>query len=148
MIEKGFIRPSYLAWGALVLFVRKKDGSLYLFNNYQELKKVTNKNKYPLPRINDLFDQLAGSKVFSRIDLRSCYHQLKVRAEDILKTVFRTLYGHYEFLMMSFQLTNMLTMLIELMIQVFHDYRDEFIMVFIDDILVYLKTREDHETHL
>ena len=94
MIEKGFIRPSHSPWGAPVLFVKKKDGSLRLCIDYRGLNKVTIKNKYPLPRIDDLFDQLAGSRVFSRIDLRSGYHQLKVRAEDIPKTAFRTRYGH------------------------------------------------------
>ena len=148
MIEKGFIRPSHLPWGAPVLFVKKKDGSLRLCIDYKGLNKVTIKNKYPLPRIDDLFDQLAGSRVFSRIDLRSGYHQLKVRAEDIPKTAFRTRYGHYEFLVMSFGLTNAPAAFMELMNRVFHDYLDKFIIVFIDDILVYSKTREDHETHL
>ena len=109
MIEKGFIRPSHSPWGAPVLFVKKKDGSLRLCVDYRGLNKVTIKNKYPLPRIDDPFDQLAGSRVFSRIDLRSGYHQLKVRAEDIPKTAFRTRYGHYEFLVMSFGLTNAVT---------------------------------------
>ena len=131
-----------------MLFVKKKDGSLRLCIDYRGLNKVTIKNKYPLPRIDDLFDQLAGSRVFSRIDLRSCYHQLKVRAEDIPKTAFRTRYGHYEFLVMSFGLTNAPAAFMELMNRVFHDYLDKFIIVFIDDILVYSKTREDHETHL
>ena len=148
MIEKGFIRPSHSPWGAPVLFVKKKDGSLRLCIDYRGLNKVTIKNKYPLPRIDDLFDQLAGSRVFSRIDLRSGYHQLKVRAEDIPKTAFRTRYGHYEFLVMSFGLTNAPAAFMELMNRVFHDYLDKFIIVFIDDILVYSKTREDHETHL
>ena len=107
---------------------------------------MTIKNKYPLPRIDDIFDQLAGSRVFSRIDLRSGYHQLKVRAEDIPKTAFRTRYGHYEFLVMLFGLTNAPAAFMELMNRVFHDYLDKFIIVFIDDILVYSKTREDHET--
>ena len=97
---------------------------------------MTIKNKYPLPRIDDLFDQLAGSRVFSRIDLRSGYHQLKVRAEDIPKTAFRTRYGHYEFLVMSFRLTNTPAAFMELMNRVFYDYLDKFIIVFIDDILV------------
>ena len=106
MIEKGFIRPSHSPWGAPVLFMKKKDSSLRLCIDYRGLNKVTIKNKYSLPRIDDLFVQLVRSRVFSRIDLRSGYHQLKVRAEDIPKTVFRTRYGHYEFLVMSFGLIN------------------------------------------
>ena len=148
LIEKGFIRPSHSPWGAPVLFVKKKDGSLRLCIDYRELNKVTIKNKYPLPRIDDLFDQLAGSKVFSKIDLRSGYHQLKVKEEDIPKTAFRTRYGHYEFLVMSFRLTNAPAAFMDLMNRVFHDYLDKFIIVFIDDILVYSKSSEDHETHL
>ena len=131
-----------------MLFVKKKDGSLRLCIDYRGLNKVTIKNKYPLPRIDDLFDQLAGSRVFSRIDLRSGYHQLKVRAEDIPKTAFRTRYGHYKFLVMSFGLTNAPAAFMELMNRVFHDYLDKFIIVSIDDILVYSKTRKDHETYL
>ena len=140
MIEKRFIRPSHSPWGAPVLFVKKKDGSLRLCIDYKGLNKVMIKNKYPLPRIDDLFDQLAGSRVFSSIDLRSGYHQLKVRAEDIPKTAFRTRYGHYEFLVMSFGLTNAPAAFMELMNRAFHYYLDNFIIVFINDILVYSKT--------
>ena len=107
---------------------------------------MTIKNKYPLPRIDDIFDQLARSRVFSRIDLRFGYLQLKERVEDIPEIVFRTRYGHYEFLVISFELTNALAAFMKLMNRVFHDYMDKFIIVFIDDILVYSKTREDHET--
>ena len=131
-----------------MLFVKKKDGSLRLCIDYRGLNKVTIKNKYPLPRIDDLFDQLAGSRVFSRIDLRSGYHQLKVRAEDIPKTAFRTRYGHYKFLVMSIGLTNAPAAFMKLINRVFHDYLDKFIIVFKDDILVYSKTPEDYETHL
>ena len=106
LLDKGFIRPSVSPWGAPVLFVRKKDGSLRMCIDYRQLNKVTVKNKYPLPRIDDLFDQLQGASYFSKIDLRSHYHQLKVRECDIPKTTFRTRYGHFEFFVMSFGLTN------------------------------------------
>jgi hypothetical protein len=104
LLDKGFIRPSISPWGAPVLFVKKKDGSLRMCIDYRELNKLTVKNRYPLPRIDDLFDQLQGASWFSEINLRSGYHQLKVRNEDIPKTAFCTRYGHYEFLVMSFGL--------------------------------------------
>ena len=106
LLDKGFIRPNISQWGAPVLFFKKKDGSLRLCIDYRQLNKVTIKNKYPLPRIDNLFDQLQGESYFSKIDLRLGYYQLRVRGEDVPKTDFRTRYGHYEFLVMSFGLSN------------------------------------------
>ena len=148
LVDGGFIRPSISPWGAPVLFVKKKDGTWRLCIDYRQLNKVTIRNKYPLPRIDDLFDQLQGAKVFSKIDLRSGYHQLRIRESDISKTTFRTRYGHYEFLVMSFGLTNALAAFMDLMNRVFRPYLDKFIIVFIDDILVYSRSELEHERHL
>ncbi|KAL4037249.1 hypothetical protein IC575_000837 [Cucumis melo] len=148
LVDKGYIRPSVLPWGVPVLFVKKKDGTLRLCIDYRQLNKVTIRNKYPLLRINDLFDQLRGAALFSKIDLRSGYHQLKVRESDIAKTTFRTRYGHYEFRVMPFGLTNAPAVFMDLMNRIFHRYLDKFVIVFIDDILVYSVDREFHEEHL
>ena len=148
LVSKGFVRPSTSPWGAPVLFVKKKDGSLRLCIDYRELNKVTIRNQYPLPRIDDLFDQLQGARVFSKIDPRSGYHQLKIRSEDVPKTAFKTRYGHYEFLVMPFGLTNAPAVFMDLMNRIFQPYLDQFVIVFIDDILIYSCSKEDHKDHL
>ncbi|KAL4023218.1 hypothetical protein IC575_016969 [Cucumis melo] len=148
LLDKGFIRPSVSPWGAPVLFVKKKDGSMRLFIDYRELNKVTVKNRYPLPRIDDLFDQLQGATVFSKIDLRSGYHQLRIKVGDVPKTAFRSRYGHYEFIVMSFGLTIAPSVFMDLMNRVFREFLNTFVIVFIDDILIYSKTEAEHEEHL
>ena len=145
LLEKGFIRPSVSPWGAPMHFVKKKDGTLQLC---RQLNKMTVKNKYLLPGIDDLFDQLKGASVFSKIDLQSGYHQLRIKDTDVHKMVFRTQYGHYEFFVMSFGLTNAPAAFMDLMNHVFLSYVDQFVMVFIDNILMYSKDRENHDTHL
>jgi hypothetical protein len=146
--SKGFICPSSSHWGAPVLFVEKKDGTQWMCVDYRSLNEVTIKNKYPLLRIEDLFDQMKGASVFSKIDLRSGYHQLKIRESDIPKTVFCTRYGLYEYTVMSFGLTNALAYFMYLINKVFMEYLDKFVVVFIDDILIFSKTEEEHEKHL
>jgi hypothetical protein len=148
LLDKGYIRPSASPWGCPALFVKKKDNSLRLCVDYRPLNAVTIKNKYPLPRIDILFDHLAGSKVFSKIDLRSGYHQIKIRSSDIPKIAFSTRYGLYEYLVMSFGLTNAPAYFMYLMNSVFMQELDKFFVVFIDDILIYSKNPEDHRNHL
>jgi hypothetical protein len=148
LLNKEFICPCTSPWGCPALFVKKKDESLRLCIDYRPLNAVTIKNKYPLPRIDVLFDQLVGAKVFSKIDLRSGYHQIKIRASDIPKTAFSTRYGLYEFLVMSFGLTNAPAYFMYLMNFVFMPELDKFVVVFIDDILVYSKNKEEHVGHL
>ncbi|GKD58334.1 putative reverse transcriptase domain-containing protein [Tanacetum coccineum] len=146
--DKGFIRPSSSPWGAPILFVKKKDRSFRMCIGYCVLNKLTVKNHYPLPRIDDLFDQLQGSSIYSKIDLRSDYHQLRVREEDIPKTAFKTRYGHYEFRVMPFGLTNAPAVFMDLMNPVCKPYLDKFMIVFIDDILIYSHNEKEHEEHL
>jgi hypothetical protein len=131
-----------------MLFVEKRDGTQRMCVDYQSLNEVTIKNKYPLPRIEDLFDQMKGASIFSKIDLRSRYHQLKIRESDIPKTTFCTRYGLYEYTVMSFGLTNAPAYFMYLMNKVFMEYPDKFIIVFIDNILIFSKMVEEHEEHL
>jgi hypothetical protein len=147
LLEKGYIRPSTSPWAAPVLFVEKKDVTKRMCIDYKSLNEVTIKNKYPLPQIEDLFDQLRGANVFSKIDLRSGYHQLRIRPSDVSKATFITKYGLYEFTVMSFGLTNAPAYFMYLMNSLFMDYLDQFVVVFIDDILVYSQNEQEHEEH-
>ncbi|GJX26002.1 putative reverse transcriptase domain-containing protein [Tanacetum coccineum] len=146
--DKGFIRPISSPWGAPVLFVKKKDGSFRMCIDYRELNKLTVKNLYLLPRIDDLFDQLQGSNIYSKIDLRSSYHQLRVREQNIPKATFQTRYGHYEFQVMPFGLTNAPAVFMDLMNRVCKPYLDKFVIVFIDDILIFSRDGKEHEEHI
>jgi hypothetical protein len=148
LLDKGYIRLSSSPWGGPALFVKKKDLSLRLCVDYFPLNAVTIKNKYSLPCIDTLFDQLAGAKVFSKVDLYSGYHQIKIHPEDVPKTAFSTRYGLYEYLVLSFGLTNALAHFMYLMNSVFMLELDKFIVVFIDDILIYSKSEEEYEQHL
>jgi hypothetical protein len=148
LMGKGFIRPSSSPWGCPALFMKKKNQSLRLCVDYRPLNAITIKNKYPLPHIDILFDQLVGAKVFSKIDLRLGYHQIKIHPGDIPKTAFSTRYGLYEYLVMSFGLTNAPAHFMYLMNSILVSELDKFVMVFIDGILVYSKNEEEHEQYI
>ena len=137
LLDNGFIIPSISPWGAPVLFAKKKGKTLRLCIDYRQLNRITTKNRYPLLRIGDLFDQLRGARVYSKIDLHTGYHQLRVRETDIPKTAFRTRYGHFEFMVMPFGLTNAPAAFMNLMHRIFQPYLDQFVVVFVDDILIY-----------
>ena len=147
-MEKRFIQHSSSAWGCPTLFGAKKDQTKRRVVDYRPLNKKTIKNKYPIPRIQDLFDQLARASVFSKLDLRMGYHQIKTRKEDIPKTAFTTRYGLYEYIVMSFGLTNAPTTFSRLMNSIFHKYLYKFVVVYLDNILVYSKYKKEHEEHL
>ena len=148
LMAKQFIRPNTSPWRAPVLLVKKKDESSRLCVDYRQLNKMTIKNKYPLPRIDDLMDQLYGSSVFSKIDLRSGYHKILVNADDVQKTAFRSRYGHYEYVVMPFGVTNAPAVFMDYMNRIFQPFLDNFVVVFIDDILIYSMTQEEHAEHL
>jgi hypothetical protein len=148
LLDKGDIRPSASPWEAPVMFVPKMDGTQRMCVDYRSLNEVTTKNRYPLPRIDDFFDQLKGACVFSKIDLRSGYHQLKIRATDIPKTAFITRYGLYEYMVMSFGLTNDPAYFMYFINKVFMEYLDKFVVVFIHDILIFSKNEEEYDEHL
>ena len=144
LLEKQFTKPSVSQWGAMVLLVKKKDDRMRLCVDYRQLNKVTIKNRYPLLRIDDLMDHLVGVEVFSKIDLRSVYHHIRMKEEDISKTAFRTRYGHYEYSAMPFSVTNASGVFTEYLNRIFHPYLDQFVVVFIYDILLYLRLDEEH----
>jgi hypothetical protein len=148
LLAKGYIKPSKSPYGAPVLFVHKKDGTLRMCVDYKALNKATVKNRYPLPRINDLFDRLSGVKVFSRIDLRSGYYQIRIAKGDEKKTTCPTRYGSYKFLVMPFGLTNAPTTFCTFMNDIFREWDDDFVVVYIDDILIYSGSLEEHMEHL
>ena len=148
LLDRGFIKPSTSPWGAPVLFAKKNDKTLRLCIDYLHLNRVTIKNQYPLPRIDDLFDQLRVARVYSKIDLHTSYHQLRVREADIPKTAFKMRYGHFKFIVMPFGLTNAPAAFMDLMHRVFQPYLDQFVVVFVNDILIYSQSEEEYEDHL
>ena len=148
LLEKGWIKPSSSPFGAPILFVAKKDGSLRMVIDYRALNAITIKNCYPLPRIEDLFDQLSKATIFSSIDLQSGYHQIRITPEDIPKTAFRTPFGHYEFNVLCFGLTNAPATFQSTMNRMFEKYLGKSVAIYIDDIFVYSRTPEEHKEHL
>jgi hypothetical protein len=148
LLDLGLIRPSVSPWGAPFIFVRNKDGSWRICIDYRQFNKATIKNQYPFPIIDDLFDQMKGATIFSKIDLRSGYHQLWIKEEDIPKTVFKTRFKHCEFTVLPFGLTNTSRVFMSLMNGVFREYLDKFVQVFIDDILIYSRKKEEYDEHL
>ena len=147
-MDKGFIRPSTSTWGASVLVAKKRGKTLRLCIGYKQLNRVIIQNRYLLPRIDELFEQLRGARVYFKIDLRTGYHQLKVRETDIPKAAFRTHYGHFKFTVKPFGLTNAPTTFMDLMHRIFQPYLDQFVVVFVDDILIYSQSEWEHEYHL
>ena len=147
-MDKGFIRPSTSPWGASVLVAKKRGKTLRLCIGYKQLNRVIIQNRYLLPRIDELFEQLRGARVYFKIDLRTGYHQLKVRETDIPKAAFRTHYGRFEFTVKPFGLTNAPTTFMDLMHRIFQPYLDQFVVVFVDDILIYSQSEWEHEYHL
>ena len=148
LIDKGHIRPSKSPWGSPVLFVPKKDGGLRMCVDYRALNKLTVKNSYPIPRIDEIFDHLRGAKFFSKIDLRSGYHQIRLDSDSIPMTAFRTRYGLYEYLVLPFGLTNAPASFMSMMNSILHEYIDQFVMAYLDDILIFSNTLEEHVKHL
>ena len=147
-MSKGYIRPSVSPWGAPILCVKKKDGTLRLCINFRNLNKLVVKKKFHFPRIDDLLNQLKDYKVFSKIDFMSSYHHVRIKEEDISKISFRTRYVHYEFTVVPYGLTNAPIVFMCLMNGIFRNYLDKFVIIFLDDILIYSKFEEEHEKHL
>ena len=148
LLEQGFIRPSVSPWSAPVLFVKKKDGTLWMCIDYRGLNQCTIKNKYPIPWIDELLDPLHDSSIYTNIDLKFGYYQIQIKKEAIPKIGFNTRYGHYEFTIIPFGLTNAPTTFNCLMFDIFIKQLDEYILVFFDDILVYSKNAEEHKCHV
>ena len=146
--DNGWVRPSQSPYGAPILFVKKKDGSTRMCTDYRALNKITKKNVYPLPRIDELLDRLQGARFFTKIDLRQGYHQIRIKDEDVEKTAFRTRYGHFEYLVLPFGLTNAPATFMGLMNEVFRPLLDKSVVIYLDDILIYSRTWEDHKRHI